>query len=137
MLPSILPIENKEITKILESSLKKSGIDILTNTKVEGVKIDHEVTVTVSDKDGKRKIKADIALMAVGVQANIENLGLEAVGVKSERGFIPVNECWKNQYRWNLRYWRCIWSSTVSPRRVARRYCRCQPYCGQSQARNR
>jgi dihydrolipoamide dehydrogenase len=92
MLQSILPIEDKEITKILDSSLKKSGIDILTNTKVESVKIDHEVTVTVSDKDGKKDIKADLALMAVGVQANIENLGLEAVGVKTERGFISVNE---------------------------------------------
>ena len=92
MLPSILPIEDKEITKILDSSLKKSGIDIFTNTKVESVKIDHEVTVTVSDKDGKKDIKADLALMAVGVQANIENLGLEAVGVKTERGFIITNE---------------------------------------------
>jgi dihydrolipoamide dehydrogenase len=92
MLPSILPIEDKEITKILDSSLKKSGIDILTNTKVESVKIDHEVTVTVSDKDGKKDVKADITLMAVGVQANIENLGLEAIGVKTERGFIIVNE---------------------------------------------
>jgi dihydrolipoamide dehydrogenase len=92
MLPSILPNEDKEITKILDGSLKKSGIDILTETKVESVKIDHEVTVTVSDKTGKKDIKADIALMAVGVQANIENLGLEAVGVKTERGFISVNE---------------------------------------------
>jgi dihydrolipoamide dehydrogenase len=92
MLSSILPIEDKEITKILDSSLMKSGIDILTNTKVEGAKIDHEVTVTVSDKDGKRDIKADFALMAVGVQANIENLGLEEVGVKTEHGFIRVNE---------------------------------------------
>jgi dihydrolipoamide dehydrogenase len=92
MLPSILPIEDKEITKILDSSLKKSGIDIFTNTKVESVKIDHEVTVTVSDKDGKKDIKADLALMAVGVQANIENIGLETVGVKTERGFISVNE---------------------------------------------
>ena len=92
MLPSILPIEDKEITKILDSSLKKSGIDILMNTKVESIKIDHEVTVTVSDKDGKKDIKADLALIAVGVQANIENLGLEALGVKTERGFIIVNE---------------------------------------------
>jgi dihydrolipoamide dehydrogenase len=92
MLPSVLPIEDKEITKILDSSLKKSGIDILTNTKVENIKIDHEVTVTVSDKEGKKDIKADLALMAVGVQANIENLGLEGIGVKTERGFIVVNE---------------------------------------------
>jgi dihydrolipoamide dehydrogenase len=92
MLSSVLPIEDKEITKILDSSLKKSGIEILTDTKVESVKIDNEVTVTVSDKDGKKDIKADLALMAVGIQANIENLGLEAIGVKTERGFISVNE---------------------------------------------
>jgi dihydrolipoamide dehydrogenase len=92
MLPSILPIEDKEITKILDASLKKSGIDILTSTKVEGVKISKSVTVTVSDKDGKKDIDAEIALMAVGVQANVENLGLEGLGIKLERGFIAVNE---------------------------------------------
>jgi dihydrolipoamide dehydrogenase len=92
MLPSILPIEDKEITKILDASLKKSGIDILTNTKVEGVKVGESVTVTVSDKDVKKDIVADIALMAVGVQANIENLGLEALSITLERGFIAVNE---------------------------------------------
>ncbi len=92
MLPSILPIEDKEITKILEASLKKSGIEILTGTKVEGVKISDIVTVTISDKDGKRDISAEIALMAVGVQANVENLGLESLGINLEHGFIAVNE---------------------------------------------
>jgi dihydrolipoamide dehydrogenase len=92
MLPSILPIEDKEITKILDASLKKSGINILTSTKVEGVKIGNCVTVTVSDKDGNKDVDADIALMAVGVQANIENLGLETLGIKLEHGFIAVNE---------------------------------------------
>jgi dihydrolipoamide dehydrogenase len=92
MMPSILPIEDKEITKILTSSLKKSGIDILTETKVEGAKFGETVTVTVSGPEGKKEITADVALMAVGVQANTENLGLEAVGVKVEKGFIAVND---------------------------------------------
>jgi dihydrolipoamide dehydrogenase len=92
MLPSILPIEDKELTKILDSSLKKSGVDILTGSKVEGVKRGETVTVTVSDTNGKKDITAEIALMAVGVQANIENLGLEILGIKMERGFIAVNE---------------------------------------------
>jgi dihydrolipoamide dehydrogenase len=92
LLPSILPVEDKEITKILDTSLKKSGIDILTSTKVEGVKISNGVTATVSDKEGKKDVDAEIALMAVGVQANVENLGLEALGIKLERGFIAVNE---------------------------------------------
>ena len=92
MMPSILPIEDKEITKILESSLRKGGIEFLTNTKVESVKVGESVTVAVAAPEGKREIVADVALMAIGVQANTENLGLEAVGVKVERGFIAVNE---------------------------------------------
>jgi dihydrolipoamide dehydrogenase len=92
MLPSILPFEDKEITKLLDRSLRKSGIEILANTKVEKVKVAQDVTVTVSDKDGKKDITAEVALMAVGVQANIENIGLETVGVKTERGFISINE---------------------------------------------
>jgi len=92
MMPSILPIEDKEITKILTSSLKKAGIEILTETKVEGAKVGDAVAVSVNGPEGKKEITADVALMAVGVQANTENLGLEAVGVKVERGFIAVND---------------------------------------------
>ncbi len=92
ILASVLPNEDKELTKNLESSLRKSGIDIFTGTKVESVRTDHEVTVAVSDKDGKKDLKADIVLMAVGVQANIENLGLEAAGVKTEHGYVSVDE---------------------------------------------
>jgi dihydrolipoamide dehydrogenase len=92
MLPTILPNEDKEVTKILDSSLKKSGIDILTNTKVESVRVDKEVVVTVLGAEGKKDITAEVALMAIGVQANIENLGLEALGIKTDRGFISVNE---------------------------------------------
>jgi len=92
MMPTILPIEDKEITKILDSSLRKSGIEILTGAKVEGVKAGKEVEVTVTTKDGKVDLKGDVALMAVGVQGNSENLGLEALGVKMERSFIKVDQ---------------------------------------------
>ncbi len=92
MMPTILPYEDKENSKIVETSLKKAGIDILTSTKVEAVNISDNVTVVVSNSDGKKELIATVALMAVGVQANIENLGLEAVGVKVEKGFIKTNE---------------------------------------------
>jgi dihydrolipoamide dehydrogenase len=92
MLPNILPIEDTEITKILETSLKKSGITILTGTKVEKVQVGDAVTVTVSDESGKKDLTAEVALVAVGVQANSENLGLETVGVKTEKGFVVVDE---------------------------------------------
>lgn len=92
MLPSVLPKEDKEITKILESSLKKQGIEILTNTKVESVNVGNDVTIKVSGKDGMRELKGDVALMAVGVQGNIENLGLETAGVKVDRAAIVVDQ---------------------------------------------
>ncbi len=92
MLPSVLPKEDKEITKLLESSLKKQGIEILTNARVESVAVGNEVTMKVSTKDETRELKGDVALMAVGVQGNVENLGLEALGVKVEKGAIVVDK---------------------------------------------
>lgn len=92
MLPTILPVEDKEITKILDSSFRKSGIEILTNTKVDSVTVGEEVTVKVSGKEGTQTLKGEVALMAIGVQGNVENLGLETLGVKVEKGFIKVDQ---------------------------------------------
>lgn len=92
MLPSILPLEDKEITKILDSALKKSGIEILTNAKVEGLNVGKVVTVSVATKEGKVDLHGDVVLMSVGVQGNSENLGLEALGIKIDRGFIKVDQ---------------------------------------------
>ncbi|GJQ20733.1 MAG: dihydrolipoyl dehydrogenase [Bacteroidia bacterium] len=92
MMPGILPLEDREMTKLVESSLKKSGIEILTRTKVEGVKAGNDVEVMVSSEEGTKTVKAEVALMAIGVQGNSENLGLEAAGVKAEKGFIKVDE---------------------------------------------
>ncbi len=92
MIPTILPVEDREITKSLTSSLKKSGITILTEARVENVVKGQKITLSVSTKDGNKELQADIALMAVGVQGNTENLGLEALGVKTERGFIVVEK---------------------------------------------
>jgi dihydrolipoamide dehydrogenase len=95
MMPSILPIEDREVTKTLARAFTKSGIEVLTETKVEGVNSGKEVTVTISNKDGKKDLKAEIALVAVGVQGNVENLGLEALGVKIEKSFITVDHHYK------------------------------------------
>jgi len=92
MLPAILPNEDREITKILESSLKKLGIEIFTNAKVQSVQVGGGVTVKVSGTEGTKEVKGDVALMAIGVQGNVEDLGLEALGVKIEKGFISVDE---------------------------------------------
>jgi len=86
MMPNILPVEDKELSKLLESNFRKKGIEILTETKVEKVVKGKEVKVTVSGKEGSKELKGDVALMAIGVQANSEDLGLEKAGVKTEKG---------------------------------------------------
>jgi len=96
MMDSLLPIEDREVTKALRRVFEKSGIKVLTETKVESaVASDGDVTVTVSNKDGKKELKADIALVAIGVQGNIENLGLEKIGVTTDRSFIKVDTHYK------------------------------------------
>ncbi|HLX12439.1 MAG TPA: dihydrolipoyl dehydrogenase [Bacteroidota bacterium] len=92
MMPNVLPIEDKEVSKLLESSFKKAGIEVLTETKVEAVKVGKDVTVSVSSKDGKKDLKGDIALVAIGVQGNVENMGLEPLGVKVEKSWIQVDD---------------------------------------------
>ena len=92
MMPTILPLEDREMTKIVQSSLKKGGLEIMTDTKVEGVKVGNEVEVTVTSSEGKKTIKGEVVLMAIGVQGNSENLGLEALGIQIEKSFVKVNE---------------------------------------------
>lgn len=93
MLDQILPIEDREIADILTKSFKKQKIAIHTSTRVESInKKGKSVEVTVS-RDGKaEKLTADVALVAIGIQGNSENLGLEEAGVQIEKGFIKVNE---------------------------------------------
>lgn len=100
MMPQILPIEDSEVAAEVEKSFKKSGMKIHTGTKVEKVtKGAKGVKVSVSADGKKEEISADAALVAIGVQGNIENLGLEEVGVKTDRGFISVD---KKNYQTNV-----------------------------------
>ena len=93
MLDSILPVEDKEITAILAKSFKKNNIDIHTSAKVEKLKNAKEgVEVTFSQEGKQEIVKAELALLAIGIQGNVENLGLEEQGIKIDRGFIKVNQ---------------------------------------------
>ncbi len=93
MMPTILPIEDKELTKALESSLRKQGIQFLTESRVEGATGGPDnVTVTVQNAAGTQELTADVTLVATGVQGNVEGFGLESLGVKAERGHIVVDK---------------------------------------------
>lgn len=92
-MPNIVPVEDEEISKHLEKSLKKSGIDIMTNASVESVDTSgNGVKANVKTKDGNITLEADILLSAVGIAANIENIGLEEVGIATDKGRVLVNE---------------------------------------------
>lgn len=87
----VAPLEDVEISATLERALRKAKITIMTSTSVEKVSVEGEkCKVEVTGKKGAQTIEADVVLSAVGVTANIEDLGLEAVGVKVERGKIVV-----------------------------------------------
>jgi dihydrolipoamide dehydrogenase len=96
MMPSILPIEDRELTKLLESSLKKQGIQIFTETRVESATATEAgVRVSIHTPSGAQELSADLALAAVGVQGNIENIGLESLGVKVQRNHIVVDKYYR------------------------------------------
>ncbi|MBM3164429.1 MAG: dihydrolipoyl dehydrogenase [Bacteroidetes bacterium] len=92
-LPNIVPLEDEDVSKQLEKSFKKSGITIMTETSVESVDTKGKgCVVTVKTSKGEEKIECDVVLSAVGVQANIEELGVEEVGIIQDKGKIMVDE---------------------------------------------
>ncbi len=93
VLPQILPVEDAEIAAFARKRFEKMGIRILTGAKVTGVqKADNAVTATIDDgKGGTQTITAERMISAVGVVGNSENLGLEALGVKMDRGIVATD----------------------------------------------
>lgn len=94
MLQSILPVEDTEVSAELQKIYKRQGMKIYTSTKVLGVTAgDKGTTVEIESADGKKeKLEAECALIAIGVQGNTENIGLEKIGVKMTKGFIDADE---------------------------------------------
>ncbi|HTG56875.1 MAG TPA: dihydrolipoyl dehydrogenase, partial [Niabella sp.] len=95
-LPRIVPVEDEDISKELEKNLKKQGIDILTSSEVTSVDTSgNGVKAKVKTANGEVVLEADVVLSAVGVAANIEGIGLETLGVKTEKGKINVDKFYK------------------------------------------
>ena len=95
-LPRIVPVEDEEVSKTLEKSFKKAGMTIHVNSEVTKVDTSGAGCVsTVKTPTGEIKIESDIVLSAVGVTANIEGIGLEEVGVKTDKGKVIVDDFYK------------------------------------------
>ena len=91
-LPSIVPVEDAEVSKQLERSFKKAGITVMTDSSVESIDTKGDnCKVKIKTKKGEEIIECDIVLSAVGIQANLEGVGLEDVGIITDKGKIITN----------------------------------------------
>ena len=91
-MPNIVPVEDEDISKQFERSLKKAGINVMTNSSVERIDTSGKgVKAFVKTAKGEEVLEADILLSAVGIKTNIENIGLEETGIATDRDKILVN----------------------------------------------
>lgn len=92
-MPRIVPVEDEDVSKELEKQFKKKGIDIMTQSEVTAVDTSGAgVKAKIKTPNGEVTLEADILLSAVGITANIENIGLEQMGIKTEKGKIVVDK---------------------------------------------
>ncbi|UII28561.1 dihydrolipoyl dehydrogenase [Fulvivirga maritima] len=95
-LPRIVPVEDEEVSKTLERSFKKAGINILTNAEVTNVDTKGKgCKATVKTQKGEEVIECDVVLSAVGISTNLEGIGLEDVGVATDKGKVLVDDYYK------------------------------------------
>ncbi|MGK0379604.1 dihydrolipoyl dehydrogenase [Patiriisocius sp. Uisw_017] len=111
-LPNLVPLEDEDVSKQFERSFKKAGIKVMTNSAVEKVDTSGKtVKATVKTKKGEVVIEAEIVLSAVGISTNIEGIGLEDVGIVTDKGKILVND-W---YQTNIPGYYAIGDVTPGP----------------------
>ena len=92
-MPTLVPLEDEEVSKQFERSFKKAGIKVMTNAALESVDTSGKgVKAVIKTKKGEETLEADIVLSAVGIKSNIENIGLEEVGIVTDRDKIVVND---------------------------------------------
>ncbi len=95
-LPRLVPLEDEEVSKQLERSFKKAKIKVLTGTEVTGYEeTENGVKILYKNKKGEGQTEAEVVLSAVGIQANIENIGLEETGIAVEKGKIRVDDMYR------------------------------------------
>jgi dihydrolipoamide dehydrogenase len=95
-MPRILPIEDEEVSRTLERSFKKAKMKIMVNSTVEKVDTAGEkCIVTIKTAKGEETVEADVVLSAVGITPNLEGIGLEEAGVKTDRGRVVVDEFYR------------------------------------------
>ena len=93
LLPRLIPNEDAEISGILERSFRRQGIQVTTGASVQGIAVNNsQAKVSISVEDSSSVIDCDIVLVAVGVQGNVDNIGLENAGIETENSYIKIDE---------------------------------------------
>ena len=91
-LPNVVPVEDEDVSKQLEKSFKKQGIDVMLSSEVTNVDTKGKgCVVTIKNAAGEKKVECDIVLSAVGIASNIEGIGLEEVGIVTDKGKIKTD----------------------------------------------
>jgi dihydrolipoamide dehydrogenase len=95
-MPTLVPLEDEEVSKQLERSFKKAKIKVMTGSEVEKVDTKGKLCkVHIKTKKGSEVVEAEVVLSAVGVEANLEDIGLKEVGIKTEKGKVVVDEFYR------------------------------------------
>lgn len=99
-MPNLVPLEDEEVSKQLERSFKKAGMEVMTSSSVESVNTKGKICeVTIKTPKGLETKQADVVLSAVGIMPNLEDIGLEKLGVATEKGRIQVDEFYATNVR--------------------------------------
>lgn len=95
-LSNIVPLEDEEVSKQLERSFKKAGMKVMTSSSVESVDVKDDVCqVTIKTAKGVETVECDVVLSAVGIATNLEGIGLEETGIKTDKGKVVVDEFYR------------------------------------------
>jgi len=95
-MPRILPVEDADVSKAMMMDFKKKGLEIMTDSSVEKVTVSGGIcSVEIKTKKGTETRTCDVVLSAVGIESNLENIGLEALGVKTEKGKVVIDDFYK------------------------------------------
>ena len=99
-LPTVVPLEDEEVSKQLERSFKKAGIEVMTSSSVESVDTSGKLCqVTIKTPKGNEKREAEVVLSAVGITPNLEDIGLEKLGIALENGKVKVDEFYQTNVK--------------------------------------
>ena len=91
--PRLVPFEDEEVSKYLARSFKRQGIRVMTGSQADSIKVEGETAaVTVSSRSGQSVLKYDKVLVAIGVRGNVDGIGLEELGIETNRGYIVIGD---------------------------------------------